>query len=152
MPKVSIVIPCYNQGQYLDEAVNSVLNQTYQDFEIIIVNDGSRDDTELVALNLSKKDTRILYYYKNNGGLSSARNFGYEKSNGDYIQFLVSDYTIYPDKLKKQIDIFENDKTIDICYTNYILFDVENGKVLDKTLMHIIHNIFLIDIQRFYND
>lgn len=89
--KVSIIIPCYNQAQYLDEALQSVFEQSYLDWECIIVNDGSLDNTEEVAQKWLAKDVRFKYVYKLNGGLSSARNLGLEKAAGDYIQFLDSD-------------------------------------------------------------
>ncbi|WP_374360648.1 glycosyltransferase family 2 protein, partial [Cloacibacterium sp.] len=76
MPLISVVVPCYNQAQYLDECLQSVLNQTYQDWECIIVNDGSPDHTEEIAKNWVEKDTRFIYLSKENGGLSSARNAG----------------------------------------------------------------------------
>ena len=76
MPKISVIVPCYNQAQYLDECLNSVLEQTYKDWECIIVNDGSPDNTEEVAKEWVKKDSRFKYFYKNNGGVNSARNSG----------------------------------------------------------------------------
>src|SRR5665647_2316811 len=73
---ISVIIPCYNQAHFLNESVGSVIAQTYTNWECIIVNDGSTDDTEKVALEISQKDNRIQYIKKENGGLSSARNAG----------------------------------------------------------------------------
>lgn len=100
---VSVIVPCYNQASYLGEAMQSVLNQTHTKWECIIVNDGSTDNTEEVALAWCEKDPRFTYLYKENGGLSSARNAGLAASNGDYIQFLDSDDLIVSEKFELQI-------------------------------------------------
>lgn len=103
MPKVSIIVPCYNQAQFLDEALQSVLNQTYVNWECIIVNDGSSDNTEEVAQKWVDKDIRFVYLEKENGGLSSARNAGLAISKGDFLQFLDSDDVLDFEKLEKSI-------------------------------------------------
>jgi glycosyltransferase involved in cell wall biosynthesis len=90
-PKVSIVVPCYNQAQYLDESLNSVLNQTFTQWECIIVNDGSSDDTETVAKQWEVKDPRFIYLYQENGGVSSARNVGIQKAKTAFILTLDAD-------------------------------------------------------------
>ena len=82
-PLVSIIVPCYNQAQFLPEALQSVLEQTHTNWECIIVNDGSPDNTEGVAQEWLVKDSRFKYVYKENGGLSSARNAGLDKVVGD---------------------------------------------------------------------
>ena len=82
---VSIIVPCYNYAALFREALDSVLAQTYDDWECIIVNDGSTDDTEEIALQYCQKDERFIYFYKENGGHSSARNYGIKKSKGEYI-------------------------------------------------------------------
>lgn len=102
-PKVSVIVPCYNQAQYLDECLQSVLDQTHQNWECIIVNDGSTDTTEETAKKWIAKDPRFSYVYKENGGLSSARNAGLEKAQGDYIQFLDSDDMIHREKFSKSL-------------------------------------------------
>ena len=70
MPLISVIVPCYNQAQYLDECLQSVLDQTYTDWECIIVNDGSPDNTEEIAKNWVEKDTRFIYLSKENGGFA----------------------------------------------------------------------------------
>lgn len=108
MPKISIIIPCYNLGEYLDEAVNSILAQTYQDFEIIIVNDGSTDDfTNTLLVNYNKPKTKVLT--TKNQGLPSARNTGIDVSKGEYICCLDADDKYHPQFLEKTIDILESD-------------------------------------------
>jgi glycosyltransferase involved in cell wall biosynthesis len=105
--KVSVIIPCYNQAQYLDDALSSVLNQTYANWECIIVNDGSTDNTEEIANKWCELDSRFKYVYKKNGGLSSARNAGLSKVNGKYIQFLDADDLIKPNKFVQQLKDLE---------------------------------------------
>src|SRR5690606_38985259 len=82
--KISVIIPCYNQAHYLEEALQSVLEQTYTDWECIIVNDGSQDNTENLAKKWIEQDSRFNYFFKENGGLCSARNFGIRNSSGVY--------------------------------------------------------------------
>lgn len=102
-PKISIIVPCYNQGPYLDECLLSVSEQSYMNWECIIVNDGSTDNTEASAKNWTNKDPRFHYVYKENGGISSARNAGLEKASGDYIQFLDADDIIDRQKFTKSL-------------------------------------------------
>ncbi|SEG50064.1 hypothetical protein SAMN05421847_2523 [Halpernia humi] len=102
-PLISIIVPCYNQAQYLDECLQSVLDQTYTKWECIIVNDGSPDNTEEIAKIWTLKDPRFKYFYKENGGLSSARNFGLNLANGAFVQLLDCDDYIAKNKLELQI-------------------------------------------------
>ena len=101
-PKVSIVIPAYNASNYLEEAIDSALAQTYSNIEIIVVNDGSLDDgaTERVALAYGDK---IRYFYKENGGSSSALNFGIANMTGEWFSWLSHDDLYLPEKIEKQI-------------------------------------------------
>ncbi|WP_298343662.1 glycosyltransferase family 2 protein [uncultured Algibacter sp.] len=111
---VSVIIPCFNQARYLDEALKSVFEQTYKNWECIIVNDGSEDDTETIANKWVNKDNRFNYIYKKNGGLSNARNVGLQNAIGDYVQFLDSDDYISINKLEIQIkDLITHD--ISVC-------------------------------------
>ena len=89
--KVSVIIPVYNVHRYIERCVKSVIDQTYRNIEIILVDDGSTDNSGRICDFLQKKDSRVKVYHKNNGGLSDARNYGIIKSNGDYIFFLDSD-------------------------------------------------------------
>jgi glycosyltransferase involved in cell wall biosynthesis len=124
---VSIIVPCYNQAQYLDESLQSVLDQTYTNWECIIVNDGSPDNTEEVAKKWVKKDSRFLYLHKENGGLSSARNAGLEIARGEYIQFLDSDDWIATTKLELSINLLmvAIDNNVKIAISNF-------GRFIDK--------------------
>ena len=116
MNLVSIIVPCYNQAQYLDECLQSVLDQTYQNWECIIVNDGSLDDTGEIVKKWLKKDNRFQYFYKKNEGVSLARNYGIDKSNGIYIQLLDGDDILQKNKISHQVKRFESNSKIDIIY------------------------------------
>jgi hypothetical protein len=126
---VTTIIPCYNQGQFLQETLESVYHQTYTDWECIIVNDGSYDSTEEIALDWCKKDTRFIYFKKENGGLSSARNAGLQLSKGVYIQFLDSDDLLAPDKLFFSVKLFDADTTLDVVITDYNMLDIKNSQI-----------------------
>lgn len=115
-PLISIIVPCYNQAQYLDECLQSVMDQTYQTWECIIVNDGSPDNTEEIANFWQKKDSRFKYLKKENGGVASARNVGLREAKGDWIQFLDGDDMLLPTKFEKSL-IFKND--FNFIYTDF---------------------------------
>lgn len=131
-PLVSIIVPCYNQAQFLDDCLQSVFDQTYPDWECIIVNDGSPDNTEEIAKKWVAKDLRFKYLNKENGGLSSARNAGLKVANGDYIQLLDSDDLLQNEKLLNQVNAFLNDDEIDISVSGYRYF--EDGFTMLKIL------------------
>ncbi|WP_304343646.1 glycosyltransferase family 2 protein [Chryseobacterium koreense] len=100
-PLISVIVPCYNHAEFLEECLQSVLCQIYENWECIIVNDGSIDNTEEIANKWTEKDPRFKYVEKENGGLSSARNAGMKRATGDYIQFLDADDTLHSEKFKK---------------------------------------------------
>ena len=89
MPKVSVIIPTYNRSKIVKDAICSVLDQTESDLEIIVVDDGSTDDTHSIVSGIS--DDRVFYFFKTNGGPAGARNLGLSKAKGEYIAFLDSD-------------------------------------------------------------
>ncbi|HFK5507368.1 glycosyltransferase family 2 protein [Elizabethkingia anophelis] len=122
VPHISIIVPCYNQAQYLDECLNSVLVQTYKNWECIIVNDGSPDNTGEIALQWTEKDSRFKYIKKDNGGLSSARNAGINKAVGKWILPLDADDKISNDYLSLAKKEFENNYTV--IYCKALLFGV----------------------------
>ena len=103
-PLISVVIPAYNAEQFLDETLESVLSQTYENWECIIVNDGSTDNTESVAKKWCERDSRFRLTNKENGGLSSARNWGIKESKAEYIAFLDADDILTPDSLEVRIN------------------------------------------------
>lgn len=103
-PMLSVVMPVYNAGERLHKAIASVLNQAYQNFELILVDDGSTDGSEIVCDEYAARDSRVIVKHVANGGVSSARNFGISVSNGKYIAFIDADDAIEPDTYKKCID------------------------------------------------
>lgn len=111
MPKVSVIIPCYNYANFLMVAIESVIVQTFTDWECIILDDGSTDNTQEIAQRYVNKDSRIRYIYQKNRGLASARNTGITNSQGEYIAFLDADDIWGPRKLSKQIFSMENNSS-----------------------------------------
>ena len=127
-PLVSVIIPCYNQGLYLSETLESVISQTYINWECIIVNDGSSDNTEEIARQYCNKDNRFKYVCKENGGLSSARNFGIRNSNGEFILPLDSDDLIGPEYFQKALEHFQLHPETKLVYCRAELFGDETGE------------------------
>ncbi len=121
MPKVSIIVPVYNTEKYLKKCLDSLLNQTLEDIEIIIVNDGSTDNSQEVIDEYTKKDTRVKSYVKQNGGQGSARNLGLEKATGEYIGYIDSDDFIdihmYEDMYNKAVT--DNSDIVNVGYYIY---------------------------------
>ncbi|MGJ0535819.1 glycosyltransferase family 2 protein, partial [Enterococcus faecium] len=108
MKKVSIVMPAYNASRFITESVNSVQNQTYNNWEIIIVNDASTDDTQYRLESMAKKDNRIkIINLEKNMGAAYARNIAIKNTRGEFIAFLDSDDTWYPKKLERQLKFME---------------------------------------------
>ena len=101
-PKVSIIIPVYNGSDYMREAIDSALSQTYDNIEIIVVNDGSKDNGESERIALTYGD-KIRYIYKENGGVSTALNEGIRHMSGEYFSWLSHDDVYTPDKIKKSV-------------------------------------------------
>lgn len=117
--KVSVIIPTYNSVKYLPEAARSVLAQTYEDYEIIIVDDGSTDDTRAVVKELSEKNSgKIRYIHQENRGLACARNTGIRNSRGELIALLDADDQWLPEKLAHSVRAIELDKAIGLVHTN----------------------------------
>jgi glycosyltransferase involved in cell wall biosynthesis len=119
---ISVIIPCFNQAHYLEDSLTSILSQTYKNWECIIINDGSTDNTEEISKLWCKKDERFIYVKKNNGGLSSARNAGLIIAKGSYIQFLDADDLLSANKFENTISIFNDNLTLDIVFTNFKMF------------------------------
>ena len=118
---ISIIIPCYNQCNYLVDSLTSVLAQTYKNWECIVVNDGSTDNTEEIAVKICNGDDRFIYIKKQNGGLSSARNAGLKLVKGDFVQFLDCDDTITENKLELQLAKMSTH--VDVVISDYFPFD-----------------------------
>ena len=118
---ISIVIPIYNAEKYLEECLNSIKNQTYKNFEVIMVNDGSKDDSETICMNFLRSDSRFRYLKKENGGVSSARNVGLDNVEGDYITFIDADDWVDENHLEILIDgIIKNN--CEVAISSYMRF------------------------------
>lgn len=158
-PLVTIIIPVYNGSNFVSEAIDAALAQTYKNIEILVINDGSKDDgaSERIALSYGDK---ITYYYKENGGVSTALNFALEKMHGEWFSWLSHDDLYYPQKIEKQVaflnQLLENEPNIDLkktvlhCATESIDKD---GKIIktpdysdidikEKTIDVIIGNVY----------
>jgi len=116
IPKFSIVVPVYNVSSYLPRCVNSLINQTYPNIEIILVNDGSTDESPVICNQFVEKDSRVKVIHKNNGGLSDARNWGIKNASGEYIIFVDSDDYIELNSCEKFLN-YANDN-VDIILGN----------------------------------
>ena len=120
-PLVSVIVPAYNVAEYIGEALNSVLAQTFTDFEIIVINDGS-PDTEALEKVLAPYMSRIVYLKQQNQGVSAARNAGIKAARGSLIAFLDGDDTWLPHYLEVQVARIQADPTIDVLYPNVVIF------------------------------
>ena len=126
-PKISIVVPVYNVENHLERCVDSLINQTFSNIEIILVNDGSTDHSGSMCDDYSKKDKRIQVVHKNNGGLSSARNAGMAIASGQYIGFVDSDDDVEPDMYEKLVNVVE-EYQVDFAMADYLRIDSKGNK------------------------
>ncbi|WP_336127226.1 glycosyltransferase family 2 protein [Mesoflavibacter sp. CH_XMU1422-2] len=124
--KITFIVPCYNQAHFLSTSLETVLNQTYDNWECIIVNDGSTDNTENIALQWVDKDSRFKYLKKENGGLSSARNFGIKHVTSQYVFPLDADDKIDIAYLEKAVKVLSKDPEIEVLTSQVKLFGTKN--------------------------
>lgn len=129
MKKISIIVPVYNVKEYLEQCIDSLINQTYKNLEIIIVDDGSTDGSYELCEELKKRDDRIILYHKLNGGLSDARNFGLERTTGSYIGFVDSDDWVSVFMYEELINMIDKYQADIACCGRYIC---RNGKKYKK--------------------
>lgn len=135
MVKISIVIPIYNSENYLEETLATVLNQTYKNLEIILINDGSNDNSQLIIEKFLKNDERIKLINKKNGGVCSSRNEGLNQATGEYILHVDADDKLPLDTCENYIKILEKYGKVDIIEGNFFLYyEKEKRKVLNKFL------------------
>lgn len=107
MVKVSIITPTYNRAHFIGRCIDSVLMQTVSDWELIVIDDGSVDNTEEIVSSYVSRDARIKYFKIENGGPGNARNVGFDKSSGQYITYLDSDDEYFPNKIAAQLELFQ---------------------------------------------
>ncbi len=126
-PKVSINLCCYNGENYLAEALKSIAAQTFKDWELVFINDGSIDATEKIILDFKAQGYPVMYHYQQNKGLGASRNEAFKKSSGTYIAFIDHDDLWFPDKLRQQVEMLDGRQDTALVYTNYFKLK-GNGK------------------------
>src|SRR5690606_14562073 len=117
MPFFSIITPTYNRATFLKETIDTILQQTFEDYELIVVDDGSTDDTEQIAATLTSD--KVKYYKKQNGERGAARNYGAAKATGKYLIFFDSDDVMYPDHLSVLFDFIRKNEQPEVVYNPY---------------------------------
>ena len=117
--KISIIMPVYNSEKYVSEAIDSVCNQSYSNWELLIVNDGSTDHTPKIINVYAKKDSRIKVFHKKNEGASMSRNFALSQIRGEYVTFIDSDDVYHIDRLKRMLQVFEQYMDCDIVFSRH---------------------------------
>lgn len=128
---VSVIVPVYNVEKYLEQCIESIIQQTYRSLEIIIVNDGSTDGSSEIARRYVGQDDRIILLEKKNGGLSDARNYGLDRAAGDYVMFIDSDDFIEADMVEYLLKAIQKEDA-DIAVCGYRMVDDEGGKLPDR--------------------
>jgi GT2 family glycosyltransferase len=131
-PLVSIIIPTYNYGHYISDALDSVQSQTHSNWECIVVDDGSTDNTAEVVARLSAEDSRIRYVRQENARQGAARNNGIRQARGEYFQFLDADDLIESEKIEQQLNLLLNNAEVDIVYSDIRYFDSGDATCLRR--------------------
>lgn len=129
MACISIIVPVYNVEKYISRCVESILSQSFQDWELILVDDGSSDTSGFICNDYASNDIRIHSYHKKNGGVSTARNFGLDNAKGDYVTFIDSDDTFMPNALEQMLKRMRED----VCLSFSNLSIIRNSGVVDLT-------------------
>ncbi|WP_286031508.1 glycosyltransferase family 2 protein [Phocaeicola coprophilus] len=151
-PKISIIVPVYNAEQTLHRCVDSVINQLYQDWELLLINDGSTDTSGIICNEYSVRDSRIKVFHKPNGGVSSARNMGLDHAKGEWITFVDSDDFLNSDSLFNMISVIgESDIILSsvreydgVSYKEYIINNVNTRNIQETTDWLTVFNHFII--------
>ncbi len=125
-PLVSVIMPAYNQGKYIGEALDSLLRQTYENWEVLIVDDGSPDNVAETVKPYLESDPRIRFFHTENRGVSAARNYAVGMSGGVFILPLDADDTIEPDYIRKCVDVFESAPSTDVVYCQWRYFGADD--------------------------
>lgn len=130
---ISIIVPVFNVEKYLPDCLNSILSQSFTEFEVLLVNDGSTDNSGVICDEYAQKDSRFKVYHKQNGGVSSARNFALDKITGDWVYFCDADDLLYEKALEILIRNF--DDSVDCTMGGYIRFN-EQGDILEENKIY----------------
>src|SRR5690348_10439254 len=133
---VSVIIPCYNYGHLVADTIQSILLQTYADVEVIVIDDGSKDNTEQVVQAMVQKDKRVSYHKFPNTGLGESRNRGLSIAKGDFIQFLDADDLLEKRKFEIQLALFAEHPEADVVYGSVRYFTKDPYDPADRTLTY----------------
>ncbi|WP_159448106.1 glycosyltransferase family 2 protein [Papillibacter cinnamivorans] len=135
MPSISVIVPCYNYGRFLKECLESVFAQTFRDFEVLVVDDGSEDDTREAVRNFSA----ARYFYQEHRGISEARNRGLREAGGEWIAFLDADDLWLPDKLEKQMAYLRTHPDCSVLFTGFENFYDGDPAELNKKVVRLLN-------------
>lgn len=127
MPKISIIIPAYNVEKYLDKCMESILNQRFNDFEILLIDDGAKDSTPQICDKYASLDPRVKVYHKENGGLSDARNYGLDRMSGKYVTFIDSDDYVDLNYLGYMYDLLKEKKAQIAIVQGQVILETEKA-------------------------
>lgn len=140
MPKISVIVPVYNTEQYLPRCIDSILAQTFTDFELLLIDDGSKDSSGKICDESAAKDSRIRVFHKENGGVSSARNMGLNNAQGEWITFVDSDdYLIEHSGFNL---LARTDIEADLIVYSFLWIDALVQTILKKSFFHITALLF----------
>ena len=131
-PRLSIIVPVFNVQNRLKECVDSILLQTYQNFELILLNDGSTDDSALICKEYRNKDSRIVFVDKKNSGAGETRNAGIDAASGEYIVFIDSDDTVEPHMFEVLYHLISQKEDIDLVCCNHFIESAATGQKAAK--------------------
>jgi len=150
MKLVSIILPVYNSEKFLNKCIESIICQTYINWELIIINDGSIDNSKIIINEYEKKDNRIKAFHLENRGVSASRNFGISVSSGEFITFIDSDDYVEPEYLNSLVEsICENDCDLSVCDA---IEEYKGKRRIIKSLDTIKNSIYYVDSQKVLND
>ncbi|HJO92865.1 MAG TPA: glycosyltransferase family A protein [Victivallales bacterium] len=149
-PKISVCIPVYKNDDYILETVDSILNQTFQDFEIILLDDGSPDKNKTWNAISSINNNKIKAFKQTNTGIAGAKNACVAKSQGELIAFCDHDDLWKPNKLQKQVEIFDSNKEIGFCFSSFTRFNKKEGELKTLPKKSVDDDIFLWAVKKSY--
>lgn len=135
-PLISVIVPLYNVEKYINQCIDNILAQTYSNFELLLINDGSSDKSGEICDEYALKDSRIKVFYKENGGVSSARNFGLDKAQGDWITFIDSDDTISLEYFAEISKVINKSDDIELIHVNCVNYEFTYDRTKNYQLKH----------------
>lgn len=144
-PKISVIVPVYNVEKYLSRCIDSILAQTFKDFELLLIDDGSKDSSGKICDEYAKKDKHIRVFHKENGGVSSARNLGLDLAVGEWVSFVDAD-----DKIEEKYlsDLIENSSNVELVICGYKQIGISNKTVIYN---EAVFNMKLYKDQSYFN-